>query len=272
MPSGTGKINVHANLCRSADIEALIKEWEENGIKKTCVCAEGVEQDGEMFTNEKLIPVMRKYPDAIIGIGRIDMGWEPTGPDRIGLLREHGFYGLYCTRPSYPYDNEMYYPLYETALELDIPLMFETGILPSDPGDRIRGVSAEKMRAFRVDGVIRAFPGLRVMISGLGYPLLEEGISIVNTFGSVHGELKGISDSLAKRSIFRRIFSMHEGEDKAEFRDNVLIPFVRKLSFACGRDLGGTLSWYGSLFDEFGIDGETQELFYRKNAEKWLGI
>jgi len=272
MPLETGKINVHANLCRSSDIEERIREWQENGIEKTCVCAEGVEQDGEMYTNEKLIPVMRKYSDAIIGIGRIDMGWDPTGPERIGILREHGFVGLYCTRPSYPYDNEIYYPLYETALELDMPLMFETGILPSDPGDRTRGVSADKMRIFRVDGVIRAFPGLRVMISGLGYPLFEEGIALMNTFDTVFGELKGITDLPGKSSMFRKIFSVSEQTDEAGFRDHVLLPFIRKLSFASGEDLCGTLSWYESLFNEFDIDEETQELFYRKNAEEWLGI
>ena len=123
-------INVHAYLKSPTDIKEQIREWEECGVVKSCVCVAGIEQDGEMFTNEKLIPVMREYADAVIGIGRINMGWDPVGPERVELLREHGFTGLYCTQPSYPYDNEIYYPLYECARDFDMPVLFETGLLP----------------------------------------------------------------------------------------------------------------------------------------------
>ena len=264
-------INVHAGLSRLVDVEEQIKSWEECGIEKSFVCVSGIEQDGEMYTNEKLIPIMRKYPDMIIGIGRIDMGWYPTGPERVELLKEHGFVGLYCTRPSYPYDNEIYYPLYDCALDLDMPLLFETGILPPEQGDRTRGISSEKMRALRLDGVVRAFPELRIMVSGMGYPLFEEGLALINTFDDIWGELQGITDSDEKRTAFRRFIQPPKGISESDFSMKVMQPLIQKLSFASsGQDCAQAIEWYEKILDEFSIDEEIRELFWRGNAEKWL--
>ena len=58
-------------------------------------------------------------------------------PDQINRLRDLGFVGLKPYKQLQPYNHEKYYPLYERAQELGMPVLFHTGLIakgsPYDP-------------------------------------------------------------------------------------------------------------------------------------------
>lgn len=271
MGSAAEKINVHANLLQSVDVEEQINKWEACGITTSCICVEGIEQDGELYTNEKLIPVLRKYPDILVGIGRIDMGWTPTGPERVEILREHGFSGLFCTRPSYPYDNEIYYPLYECAIDMDMPLMFETGIVPPAPGDRARGVSCSKMHVTRIDGVKRVFPELNIMVSGLGYPAFTEACAQIIECEGMWGDMQCISDAVQKRALFMHELGIHDNRETSAFKEQFVDLCIRNCAFGgYAADCAESIDLFERMLDDLDADDQVRDLFFRGNGEKWL--
>ncbi len=100
----------------------------------------------------------------------VDPGWDPAGPEKIDEIQEKGVQALLFSRPSYHLDNEIYYPLFDRAEELEIPVVIESGIFPVREGDAANGVSADKTDILRIDALARCFPELHILVVHHEYP------------------------------------------------------------------------------------------------------
>lgn len=266
-------INVHTHLHKSQDIKERVKLWEKCGLVKVCIQILAREEDEHTYTNEEFIPILKEYSEIMVGMGNVDLGWEPDEAEKVDKLKEMGFTGLKFIRCSYPYDNEIYYPLYERAEELGMPILFHTGFLAIHEGDGDLGVSTDKMRAMRLDTIGRAFPELRMMCGHIGQPHCNEGLNVISNFRNIWGEYSGGGGSPAKETELKRLFAPLPGADLADPSQNLALGWYNKLCFATDNpEPPKWLDLNERLLDFLQIPEDLRERFFWQNAAEWLGI
>jgi len=134
------------------------------------------------FTNEDLIPWLERYPDILVGMAAIDLSKNPDPPEKIEKLKEKGFTGLKFIHPYYPYNHEVYFPLYEKAEKLGTPILFHTGWVSIGRDDGKYGVDSNNMRPYCFDKIARAFPRLKMIGAHLGKPHAHEALGMIKKF------------------------------------------------------------------------------------------
>jgi predicted TIM-barrel fold metal-dependent hydrolase len=216
---------------------------------------------------------MQKYPDILIGFALPELGPEVDGPEAIDRFRDQGFTGLKFIAPSYAYDDERYYPLYERAEQLDMPILYHTGFLSIGSDDGARGISQDKMRAVRLDTIGRAYPRLRMMMAHLGNPEFHVGLDVIRSFDHIYGEFSGASGSKFRETVLRRVFAPLPGADMADPEENLALIYFQKLCFATDNpEPPRWIELSQRLMDELALPAELQERFWWKNGATWLGI
>ncbi|GAG33296.1 unnamed protein product, partial [marine sediment metagenome] len=147
------------------------KAAEELGIKK--IVFQGLEWPGCDFSrNAEIKRAMDRRPDLFVGFGGINL-WEETAPDRIDRLKDDGFSGLKFIIPPEPYHSERFYPYYERAEKLGMPVLFHLGIVSAKATEQVR-VDNNLMRPIYLDSIARDFKELTVIGAHLGNPWYEE--------------------------------------------------------------------------------------------------
>jgi len=131
-------ISVHTHLHKSQDVDARVKLWRECGLVKVCVQVLTADPADSTYDNAGVLEWMRKYPDLILVFGYVELGPRPDPPEQVDRLKEQGFTGLKFIAPSEPYGHEGYYPLYERAQALGMPILFHTGFLAVSASDGAR--------------------------------------------------------------------------------------------------------------------------------------
>lgn len=266
-------INVHTHIHKTQDIDARVKLWRECNVRKVCVQVASTVDTEHSYGNEGVLEWMKKYPDIILGFGRVDLGWEPDGAKTVQKLKDKGFTGLKFIAPVYPYDDERYFPLYERAEQLGMPILFHTGYLWCEPGQRQLGISQDKMRAIRLDTLGRSFPNLRMMIAHLGNPEYDVALDMIMFFENIWGEYSGHSGSKFRQTVLRKLFHPLPGADMADPEENLAITYFRKLCFAT--DNPEPPVWIAlneRVMGELELPEDLREDFWWRNAARWLGI
>ncbi len=261
-------INVHTHIHPHQDIDARVKLWRECGVVKVCV-----QVSRRSHGNDALRQWMRKYPDIILGFGRISLEPPIDPPEQVDRLKEQGFTGLKFIGPSYPYDDERYYPLYERAQGLSMPILFHTGFLSIAPDDGPRGISQDKMRPMRLDTIGRAFPDLRIIMAHLGNPEYNVGLSVIRAFKNIYGEFSGGGGSKWRETTLRKVFASLPGADMQDPEQNQALEWFTKLCFATDNPEPPVwIELSQRLMDELELPEDLQERFWWKNAAEHLGL
>lgn len=192
--SKTWIIDMHHHLLNEPDYaDRMIETMDQLGIDKVCLSGLGIPSDnwlGDLSpANEDVLRAMDKYPDRIIGMGVIRLGWDPeTIVDR---LRAQGFACLKTTRPARNYDDPAYDPIYARAEQLRLPFLFHTGFIVPAKTDKQDNVSSDRMRPVTLDRIARAFPDLPILLAHLGMPWHEEAAMMARYHPNVYVDLTG---------------------------------------------------------------------------------
>ena len=266
-------INVHTHLHPHQDIDARVKLWRECGLVTVCVQTLTAGPSDQTCGNEAVLEWVRKYPDLIVGFGYVELGPDVDPPEQVERLKEQGFTGLKFIAPSEPYDHERYYPLYERAEALGMPILFHTGFLAISPTDGARRVSTDKMRPVRLDAIGRAFPELRMVMAHLGNPEFDVGLSVIDAFAHIYAEFSGHSGSKWRETTLRKVFAPVPGANMADPEENQALRWFEKLCFAT--DNPEPPRWIAlsqRLMDELELPAALQERFLWRNAADLLGL
>ena len=266
-------INVHTHIHKTQDIDARVALWRECNVRKVCVQVVSKDETEQSYGSDGVLQWMQKYPDIILGFGAVDLGWEPGGAESVEQLKEKGFTGLKFIAPVYPYDDERYFPIYERAEQLSMPILFHTGYLFCEPGKRQVGLSQDKMRAIRLDTLGRSFPNLRMMVAHLGNPEFDVALDIVMFFENIWGEYSGHSGSKFRETVLRKLFRPLPDADMSDPDENLALTYFRRLCFAT--DNPEPPIWIElnqRLMDELELPDDVREDFWWRSAVKWLGM
>ena len=186
-------IDAHAHLTHNATgIDRIV----ESGVFEQVWLMDlsGVGSLGDVcFAEQKeLLETVRRYDGFFLAFGFIDL--DRDTPDQINRLRDLGFVGLKPYKQLQPYNHEKYYPLYERAQELGMPVLFHTGLIakgsPYDPAHP-HAFGPENMRPIHLAGIAEAFPELQIIGGHQGYPFLEEVQHNLYYYKNIRGDVSG---------------------------------------------------------------------------------
>ncbi len=230
----------------------------------------GISLSGVDFASrEEVLEVAKRHKGRVRAFGFVDLDGIPEQVDK---LRDMGFCGLKPYKPLRHYGSEKYFPIYERAQILKMPVMFHTGLVAKGPawesGAR-HSFGSANMRPDSLASVAEAFPELRVMQGHMGWPYMEETAQNLYYYKNITCDVSG----------FRRCIS-----NLPEFMDrkcNDGVPdrfFIDKIRFATDQFYGAEadnaaalkLLEFWKLYFEFiasvyykcGQAAETENFFY----------
>lgn len=216
---------------------------------------------------DRCLEAVKKFGDFIIPVARVDM--DASGGKEVEECIKTGCKGIKFIRPSKPYGDEIYWPMYEKLEELNAVAVFHTGYLLFREREN-RPVWMEHMRAAQVEVVARHFPDLKILMSHFSNPWWEEAWKVSWTRENIYADLSGgttihrstrmwaemfAPDGLLLESSIRKLCF---GSDVPYFYEDVF-PFEPYIAF------------YENIFKKIGLSKELRELVNRGNAKALFG-
>ena len=170
--------------------EALLAEMDEAGVSKAILIAEDYKGTlGKKVPNEAIAEGVKKYPDRFMGMASVD----PHRGDKAVEELEHsisdlGLIGLGLWpgfHKVYP-NHEIYFPLYEKCVELNVFVALPVGInFGSDSALDIG-------RPIYIDEVAMKFPDLRIIACHGGWPWILEMIAVIWRRPNVYMDISAV--------------------------------------------------------------------------------
>lgn len=244
-------------------------------IRKVCLLGR---RDEEAWA--ATLAAQARFPDLIVPLAQI--GLDEDGPAVISELRERGFRGLKITTPSRDYDDVAYYPTYERAEEIGLPILFHTGIRggpidyllfhPRDPElaeafsreheETGRGTTkgAARMQPIFLDTIALAFPRLRIIGAHLGYGLYDSAAAVARWRRNVTFDISG--GQVVRRHIVERRMIVNE-----------ILP--EKLVFGTDCDvahMSREVTAWMQAFQDLGLSADDQDTIFYRNAAAIFGL
>ncbi len=257
-------IDAHVNLLEySNSLEHLIRVMDENGIEKSCIM--GLGKIFGCLDNVDVKKALELYPDRLIGAYFLRPGLPgENDPLDIRKAYERGFKMIKVTLSKKPYDDPSYFPLWETAQELRMPVLFHTGVVTTKltvPEERI---SSWFMHPARLESIANVFPDLYIIIAHLGVHWNSDAAEVIRMRKNVYADITGEPDGW-------RVRADKVGLDKWLWWSGAF----KKLIFGTDvsyENIPLILKQDKERFTRLEIDQETQKLFFAGNICKLLGL
>ncbi len=240
------------------DPKAYVESCREHGV-------EGV----VLITSlEQCLQAVEKFGEFIIPVARVRM--DAAGAKEVEDCIKAGCRGVKFIRPSAPYGDERYWPMYEKLEELGATAVFHTGYLGFRAREE-RPVQIEHMRAAQIDVVARRCPDLKILMAHFSNPWWEEAWKISLTRQNVYADLSGGTAIRRSTSMWAETFapdgkiieaSMRKlcfGSDVHYFREGKF-PFEPYIEF------------YERIFDRIGLSDELRDAVNRGNVRTIFGL
>jgi predicted TIM-barrel fold metal-dependent hydrolase len=245
-----------ANL--DGDPEAYVRSCREHGID-AIVLIEGL---------DRCLEATEKFGDFIVPVARVRM--DAAGAAEVGNCIDSGCKGVKFIRPSAPYADERYWPMYGTLEQMGAAAVFHTGYLAFHDREE-RPVWMEHMRAAQIEAISRRFPDLKILMSHFSNPWWEEAWKVSLSCKNVYADLSGGTAILRSTRMWAEMFApdgrlleasirkLCFGSDMSYFRDGNL-SFERYIEF------------YDRIFEAIGLSDELREVVNCGNVERLFGL
>lgn len=203
---------------------------------------------GPMISNDDVAAIVRRHPDTVTGVAAVDLQRPMDGIRELRRsVKELGLKGLRVLPWLWglPPDDRRYYPLYAECVEFGIPFCLQVGhsgpLCPSEPGRPIP----------YLDHVAHEFPELVIVAGHIGFPWVNEMISLAMKYPNVY-----IDTSAYKAARFPR-----------EFVDYMRGPGRKKVLFGTNYPMLTAAECLAGI-DQLGLDAEARGLFLGGNAAR----
>ena len=199
-------------------VDDYLKTMDELGVDKMIILGKDYGRLGDRLQSnlpdEDTANFVKAHPDRFIGftaahpdrkdkenVERLERAVNDLGLQGIKLNPHSGFYP----------NDERLYPVYEKATELDIPVMFHSGVKSPTEGTRVK-----YCRPIYLDDVVVDFPDMTLIIAHAGYPWVEETLQV----------------ALYAANVYVDISTLNQVEDALGYE--IVLPTIRKLTSALG--------------------------------------
>ena len=167
--------------------EALAETAKNLGLDLLCIC--GGEARHGLAANAEVRRLADAYPDLFVPFAHAVLGED--GPLVVERLKRVGFAGLCVWGAPAPLDDEGFFPLYEAAEALGMPVLFHTSFMPPTVLDRACRSRSAHARPVCLDTLARCFPRLKIVGTGLGSPWCAEAAEVLRFHANVFFDLSG---------------------------------------------------------------------------------
>lgn len=159
-------------------VDEAVAAMDAGGVDRAMLCAWS-SPDGMLIDNEEVAAAVSAHPDRFVGIAAVDLR-QPVAAVR-ELRRSVEELGCVAVRVvpwlwNLPPNDRRYYPILAACVELGIPFCTQIGhagpLCPSEPGRPIP----------YLDDVLLEFPELVVVGGHVGYPWIDEVISLATKY------------------------------------------------------------------------------------------
>ena len=253
-------IDCHAHIFDSVNyVENLIRAMDENGIEKTC--ASGLGKHFKCVDNQGIKEVLDQYPDRFIGAYYIRPGYSEI--NEIENAYANGFKMLKITLPQKPYDDPQYFPLWESAQELKMPILFHTGVVTLIKPAKREYISSWYMHPMRLEPIANSFPKLNMILAHLGVHWNEDAAEVIRMKKNVYADLSGAPHGWRMRADsigMSHYLWWKDAFKKIVFGTDVLYNQITQI-----------LKEDMERLNRLNIDQETQNLIFSGNILRMLG-
>ena len=232
-------------------LEFTLGAMEAGGVAKGLVAAWCGPQ-GWLIDHDEVADYVSRQPDRLVGIASANL-YRPM--DAVRELRrcvkELGFKGLRIVPWLWnlPPNDRRYYPLYAECCELGVPFCTQIGhtgpLCPSEPGRPIP----------YLDEVLLEFPELTVVGGHIGYPWLDEVISLARKYPNFYVDTSAYASKRYPEALVE--FMRRRGRKKVLFGTNY--PMIMPEQALA--DL-----------DALNLDDEARRMFLGENAQRIFGL
>jgi len=225
-PLGQVKKEMLAECCDPTG-EKQIKLMDEAGIDVAVLCsldwgiALGEPPVPLEEQHERIAEIAQRFPGRYIPFAGVDPRREGAVELFEKCIREEGFRGLklHPAAGFYP-DDRRYYPLYEKAVELGVPVITHTGPAPSP-------LRSKPTQPVYLDDVLTDFPELTIVAAHMGQGWWEELVSMAHAKPNLMTDMSGMQPMAAtdyeRFCRILRIFLTAVGPDRVLFGTDGLV-------------------------------------------------
>lgn len=226
--------------------EQMVSSMDAAGVDVGLICAWYGPQ-GPIISNDDVASVCATAPERLRGMASVDIR-DPVAACR-ELRRRVLDDGMVALRIlpwlwEQPSDYRLFYPLYATCVELDVPVCMQVGqtgpLRPSEPGRPIP----------YLENVCLHFPDLKVVGGHIGAPWTQEMIYLCTKFPNVYIDTSAYVPKRYPRELVSYMKS-GPGAKKVLFGTNFPMIFPTQAM---------------SQVDSLGLDTGARELFLGQNA------
>jgi uncharacterized protein len=248
-----------ADAHRTPDLAAIAEHYRQHSLAAVVFTVDAHTATGHpALSSERIITEARKYSDVLVPFASVD---PHEGADAVGLLRDLAAAGarglkLHPSLQAFAPNDPAYYPLYEAAAELGLPIVVhtgQTGVGAGLPGGR--GIKLRYSDPMLLDDVAADFPALTIILAHPSVPWQDSAISMATHKANVYIDLSGWSPKYFSPQLVRAINGL----------------LKRKMLFGSDYPVLTPQRWLAD-FAALEIKPEVRPLVLKENAIRLLGL
>jgi uncharacterized protein len=265
-------VDAHLHCSGQERSRDVIRSLDEAGVDRAVLLAPFLsepykltDRDSLVSANRYLSRLVRDHPDRLSGFAVLNPLSPHAPDDLLEAVEKLGLVGLKLV-PSgwFPYDD-CAHRLYASAAELDIPILFHSGIF-------IDGRSGRFCRPAFYESV-RDHPKLRVALAHLGWPWCDEAnaVGVIDLINGVDPDRCQIRFDISfgpppiyRREVLERALSVL-GPGLLQFGSDRFLP-------CSGSHIKAAIREVDLLFDEIDLDHDARQRVMGGTAASWLGL
>jgi len=179
-------VDCHTHVDFSAEGFGASAHLEAAQTVDACIVLATVDGPSEQV-NSRLSEYVQKHAEKMVGFALIKPLKDEVGADNLKTLADkQGLKGtvLYCSTCGFHPCHSRAMLFYESAQELGLPVFFHNG----DPDFSTEAVLVYA-QPYLLDEVARTFPKLKIIIGTMGFPFVEQTLSLVAKHRNVYADL-----------------------------------------------------------------------------------
>ncbi|MEE9145040.1 MAG: amidohydrolase family protein [Candidatus Binatia bacterium] len=210
--------------------------------------------------NDHIAEGVRKHPDVFMGFGVVDPWQGKIALKEIRRCKEelglHGIGELNPARQHFFPNDTRFYPLWEEAQKLGLPVLFHGGMAGAGAGTPGgMGVKLKYSQPIYLDDVAADFPELKIISAHPTWPWQEESLAIARHKSNFYIDLSGWAPKYFPAELVHHVNSLLQ--DKALFGSDW--PAI------------GVERWMEE-FEQLNLKPEVRQKILLDNAKKLFGL
>ncbi|WP_436772519.1 amidohydrolase family protein [Yinghuangia sp. YIM S09857] len=244
---------------RAPQIDEIAEYYRARGVGAVIFTVDaGTATSHPPLSSDEIIVQARRHADVLIPFCSVDPRTGPAAVARLRQLVSDGARGLklHPSLQAFEPNAVEFYPLYEAAAELGVPIVFhtgQTGIGAGLPGGR--GIKLRYSDPMLIDDVAADFPDLTVIMAHPSVPWQDAAISSATHKANVHIDLSGWSPKYFPAQLVKAMNG----------------PLRHKVLFGSDFPLITPDRWLGD-FDTLDVKPEVRPLVLKDNAARVLRL